>query len=559
MARTLQIIGRHSVSKYEDVETMIEAANIFVKTSPAGQAVSPAKPASQIEEHSPSRKNGPLRESATTNNFRDNSAKERNPHAQSEPFRGSKNNPAETGEEKASKGKTQKAVAFEQMIAHAMVENPETPTEIPAGGQPHTEVVETTDISPAGPVTVPNEAGRNTSPQPFPPVVSPTRNPAEGPTTAEKASEGLSAPATKTTDIPLPNPAAEGVAVPEHTSGRPESTSLETMSIPADIPRTNVTATDSSTVTGTAATETNPNPGDSGAATPGRPVVSFTINEAPPANAQEGKPSETTVVAPGNEKHSETPANASPDSSSSNDAGSKAQTFVPRASAKTPSETPAAPRVHAQTPDPSGNFSRAETISSVPPSRVEDITSVPNPRLNTDTTTAPPPGLDAAAMSAMRGARAAEQITTHIQMRRDNLGEEMVVRLDPPELGRVHIQIRIEHGELTGVIRTDNAQTHADLQRESASLLQRLNEAGVDVKTLDLQMNDMSQQGRGEQSFAQAQNAYSTFPQNQGQERGYGHHQADAKEFANRLADDSDEFNTRTGQYVSDSALNVML
>lgn len=158
------------------------------------------------------------------------------------------------------------------------------------------------------------------------------------------------------------------------------------------------------------------------------------------------------------------------------------------------------------------------------------------------------------------GANIADQIVTRVQLRRDDLGQEMVVRLDPPELGGVRIQFRSEQGEITGVIRADNPQTLAELQREAPSLLQRLNEAGVPIRTLNLHLGDLAQQqSRGEShAFAQAQNAYSLFQQNGGDGGGYGdgYRPNDGNDL---FAGDPDAWTEDAGQYVSDSALNVMI
>ncbi|RKY27264.1 MAG: hypothetical protein DRP83_02685, partial [Planctomycetota bacterium] len=82
-----------------------------------------------------------------------------------------------------------------------------------------------------------------------------------------------------------------------------------------------------------------------------------------------------------------------------------------------------------------------------------------------------------------------EQITAHVQASRDNLGQEMTIRLDPPELGQVNIQLRTAGDGLQGLIRVEHARTLDELIRDMPTLLQKLADAGIEVKDIELRMN----------------------------------------------------------------------
>lgn len=74
-------------------------------------------------------------------------------------------------------------------------------------------------------------------------------------------------------------------------------------------------------------------------------------------------------------------------------------------------------------------------------------------------------------------------------------GEEIVVRLDPPQLGRLRLSLQAEGQELRGVLEVDNPRTLVELQRKAPGLVDRLAEAGVELRRLDVQLSD---QGRGD-------------------------------------------------------------
>ncbi len=161
------------------------------------------------------------------------------------------------------------------------------------------------------------------------------------------------------------------------------------------------------------------------------------------------------------------------------------------------------------------------------------------------------------------GAEMIEQITTHIQANRDNLGQEMTVRLDPPELGQVRIQLRDDGNGLRGVIQVQHTRTLNEMTREAPNLMQRLNEAGIQVKDLEFQMNDPNQ-GRGDSAQGQAANAFGEFGGN-GQGRG-NQAQGDTEsasdgqsQLHNDLKPEVDEKYQDNGQYVAEGSLNVMI
>ncbi|MBN1943981.1 MAG: flagellar hook-length control protein FliK [Phycisphaerae bacterium] len=381
-------------------------------------------------------------------------------------------------------------------------------------------------------------------------------------------------PAGTPVETPVTN---TNTTIPSHpqtelTSGRPESMPLTANVPPMESSRIDVEATASSTVARTAAPEINPNSGDSQTVTTGRPV-DLPSDDAPAAEPTAASAAAATIR-PSRGGVSEEPkgdANSSSNGSSDSDTPAAPRTMEKPQVVESPTPTPApiktpeevrdvrpaakqaAPAAKvAAVKDSSTGQEQASRIRTMVDSLAETVAPSSTTQTGATATTSQPATTPA-------GANLTEQIATHIQTRRDDLGQEMVVRLDPPELGKVRIELRSEQGELTGVIRADNPRTLAELQREAPALLQRLSEAGVQIKTLEMHMGDTSQQGRGEQSFAQAQNAYSMFQHNGGDGRGYGYHQNAPAASGEPMPDDPNAWSDENGQYISDSALNVVL
>ncbi len=88
------------------------------------------------------------------------------------------------------------------------------------------------------------------------------------------------------------------------------------------------------------------------------------------------------------------------------------------------------------------------------------------------------------------GAEVADQLAESIRASGTPMGRQIIVQLHPPELGRVRIMFRNEGGAVRGVVRVDNPETLSRLEREAAPLVQRLQASGIEVRRLDVMLND---------------------------------------------------------------------
>ena len=160
-----------------------------------------------------------------------------------------------------------------------------------------------------------------------------------------------------------------------------------------------------------------------------------------------------------------------------------------------------------------------------------------------------------------------EQITAHVQASRDNLGQEMTIRLDPPELGQVNIQLRTAGDGLQGLIRVEHARTLDELIRDMPTLLQKLADAGIEVKDIELRMNDQNP-GRGNDAQpGQTQDQFASQADSQGRGNpGRGETQNSPGQGSNSWPDPDTNAAAQLpqtyqnlGQYISESSINVMI
>lgn len=91
--------------------------------------------------------------------------------------------------------------------------------------------------------------------------------------------------------------------------------------------------------------------------------------------------------------------------------------------------------------------------------------------------------LSAAVNAAPPAAQVAQALANSAVM-----GEpQMVINLNPPELGRVSISLSSRDGQVEAVLKVENPATLDEIRRERPVLMQALSQAGVQVRHLELQ------------------------------------------------------------------------
>ncbi|MCY2931651.1 MAG: flagellar hook-length control protein FliK, partial [Planctomycetota bacterium] len=100
-----------------------------------------------------------------------------------------------------------------------------------------------------------------------------------------------------------------------------------------------------------------------------------------------------------------------------------------------------------------------------------------------------PAGTAAPEAAQTTRAMIADQVVSVVLSNRSDHSQQVTIRLDPPELGTIHLSLQTDKDMVRGVVRVDNPETFKQLQRETPQLIERLVEGGIQVKHIDVQMN----------------------------------------------------------------------
>ncbi|OHB48191.1 MAG: hypothetical protein A2Y10_04690 [Planctomycetes bacterium GWF2_41_51] len=73
-------------------------------------------------------------------------------------------------------------------------------------------------------------------------------------------------------------------------------------------------------------------------------------------------------------------------------------------------------------------------------------------------------------------------------------GREIVIRLSPPELGKVAIRFSEENNEIHGVMQVDELHTKNQIQKELPEIIQNLQENGILVKKIEVVLSNQQEQ-----------------------------------------------------------------
>jgi flagellar hook-length control protein FliK len=106
-----------------------------------------------------------------------------------------------------------------------------------------------------------------------------------------------------------------------------------------------------------------------------------------------------------------------------------------------------------------------------------------------------------------------EQIIQSIQSSLQQDQQQIIIRLNPPELGKVLIQFQQDQDQITGLLQVDKAETRAQIQQALPQIIQNLQDSGIQIKRLDVILQDQQQDYRDQTlqngTFQQQQQAFS--------------------------------------------------
>ena len=129
-----------------------------------------------------------------------------------------------------------------------------------------------------------------------------------------------------------------------------------------------------------------------------------------------------------------------------------------------------------------------------------------------DITEQSPASAESARPPANAGSRpaVAEQIMESVRTSLSAGSRQIVIQLNPPELGKVSITFREDADGITGLLQVDEPQTRHQLQQALPEIIQNLQNSGVQIKRLEVQLTDQHQQyNPKDQSAATGQDGWS--------------------------------------------------
>ncbi len=154
------------------------------------------------------------------------------------------------------------------------------------------------------------------------------------------------------------------------------------------------------------------------------------------------------------------------------------------------------------------------------------------------------------------GQRVNEQITSSINNAVKDGQNEITVALNPPELGKVHIQLQEQNGELTGTLRFSKAETKLEIEQLMPQLIKDLQASGVTVKKIavvqtDVQSGDYQQfkehvAQQGNDDYQEQSNSWSG-------ERNY----VSQRQSPDSIYSGSDS--VYESSYINDDAMNILI
>jgi len=114
------------------------------------------------------------------------------------------------------------------------------------------------------------------------------------------------------------------------------------------------------------------------------------------------------------------------------------------------------------------------------------------------------------ASNANSGAGVSEQIQESIHSSLRSGSQQIVIRLNPPELGKVAIKFAEQGDDITGLLQVDKPQTRDQIQQVLPEIIQNLQDCGIAIKKLEVVLtNQQEQQTLKDQSSSAGQDGFS--------------------------------------------------
>lgn len=154
-----------------------------------------------------------------------------------------------------------------------------------------------------------------------------------------------------------------------------------------------------------------------------------------------------------------------------------------------------------------------------------------------------------------------EQVIKSIRGNLRGGDQEIRIVLNPPDLGSVRILFRQSGGEITGVLEVEKAETRHDIERSLPDIIATLQESGVQVKRIEVVLNEHSQEGKEKnttaEEFFEGAKKEEFFSEGKGQSDSGSNSTADGSPGSDGNGDYDPT--KESGYKISDDAINVLV
>jgi len=85
----------------------------------------------------------------------------------------------------------------------------------------------------------------------------------------------------------------------------------------------------------------------------------------------------------------------------------------------------------------------------------------------------------------------------HKSLSQQGADQQITVRLNPPELGKVFIRFQQQNNELTGLLEVSKTQTRFEIEQTLPQIIRNLADCGIHIRRLDVMLSNDEQPGQG--------------------------------------------------------------
>jgi len=155
-----------------------------------------------------------------------------------------------------------------------------------------------------------------------------------------------------------------------------------------------------------------------------------------------------------------------------------------------------------------------------------------------------------------------EQIRESVRTSLSQGDQQITIRLNPPELGKVFIKFQEQDGEITGILEVSKQQTRYEVEQALPEVIRNLADSGIGIKRLEVVMSNTEQsqqQENKDQSPASGQNGW--FGQNSSADSDTQPKNYDTNETNQWLTNtyESTGFTESQHTFVTDESINMLV